>query len=64
MPTHRYRHSIFPFSFKPKHLALALGFFFTNHLYAGSLSYAEAEQQALKVHTVLKPTKHYSKHLN
>ena len=47
MPTHRYRQSIFPFSFKPKHLALALGFF-TNHLYAESLSYAEAEQQALK----------------
>ena len=50
--------------FKPNYLALVLGVLITTPIYAQSLSYAEAEQQALKAHTALKPTKHYNKPLS
>ncbi|KQD27267.1 hypothetical protein APD11_10820 [Acinetobacter baumannii] len=48
MPTHQYRQSKCPFLFKPNYLALVLGVLITTPIYAQSLSYAEAEQQALK----------------
>lgn len=63
MPTHQYRQSKRPFLFKPNYLALVLGVLIATPIYAQSLSYAEAEQQALKAHTALKPTKHYNKPL-
>lgn len=64
MPTHQYRQSIHPFFFKPNYLALVLGVFIATPIYAQSLSYAEAEQQALKARIALKPTKLYNKPLN
>lgn len=48
MPTHQYRQSKRPFLFKPNYLALVLGVLIATPIYAQSLSYAEAEQQALK----------------